>query len=75
MTIAYIVFHFAFALPNIYVVPPLLLYAIVFPVFFHRYARALWLAFDCFLDQTDLVESELAARPTETPEPSLPDEP
>ena len=58
MTIAYIVFHFACGFPNLYVVPPLLLYSIAFPVFFHRYARALWLASDCFLDQTDFLEQE-----------------
>ena len=56
LTIAYLVFHIALGYPNRYVVPPLVAWFVLFPLFFHRYARALWLAFDCFLDHTGLQE-------------------
>jgi uncharacterized protein (DUF983 family) len=58
MTIAYIVTHFGFSLPNLYVVPPLVLYSVVFPIFFHRYARAFWLTMDCFFDHYEFDEQD-----------------
>lgn len=54
MTAAYLLFHIALDYPNSHVLPPLVAYVICFPVFFHRYARALWLAFDCFFDHTGI---------------------
>ena len=56
MTVAYMVLHVALEIENLYVVPPLALYAFSFPVFFHRYARAIWLAFDCNFDHHDLQD-------------------
>jgi len=50
MTAAYLLLHIALGYPNTYVLPPLIAYVVLFPVFFHRYARALWLAFDRFVD-------------------------
>jgi hypothetical protein len=59
MTVAYVVFHIALGFENLYVVPPLVVYFLTFPVFFHRYARALWLAFDCYFDHYDLDNVEV----------------
>lgn len=56
MTAAYMIIHFGYGVPNKYVVPPLTAYSVLFPLFFFRYARALWLTFDCFLDHTELGE-------------------
>lgn len=56
MTVAYMVLHVALEFENMYVVPPLALYAFTFPVFFHRYARAIWLAFDCNFDHHGLAD-------------------
>lgn len=57
-TIVYIVTHFAFDMPNWWVVPPLLAFCIIFPLFFFPFARAYWLAmdlsFDKYKDQEDL---------------------
>lgn len=64
LTIAYIVFHVALGYPNSYVVPPLVLWFVFFPMFFHRYARAFWLTFDCFWDHTEL--------PNDPPNPDQP---
>ena len=70
MTVAYVFFHFTLGLPNYYVMPPLVTYSVVFPIFFHRYARALWLAFDCYFDHTEFTdpaetESQHEALPTD----------
>ena len=54
MTAAYLILHIALDYPNNYVLPPLVTYVVLFPIYFHRYARALWLAFDCFFDHADL---------------------
>ncbi len=54
MTAAYMGLHFGLGYSNQIVGPPLLIYTIAFPVFFHRYARSLWLALDCYFDHTDL---------------------
>lgn len=54
MSAAYIVLHIFLGYSNSVVVPPLLIYVVAFPIFFHRYARALWLAADLYFDPTDL---------------------
>ena len=54
LTVAYIFFHVALEYPNSYVVPPLVAWFLFFPMFFHRYARAFWLTFDCYWDHTEL---------------------
>jgi uncharacterized protein (DUF983 family) len=56
LTIAYILFHVVLQYPNSYVVPPLVAWFVLFPMFFHRYARAMWLTFDCFWDHTELPD-------------------
>jgi uncharacterized protein (DUF983 family) len=74
MTFAYLVLHIFLEYSNAYVLPPLLAYIVLFPIFFHRYARALWLAFDCFWDYTELENSrphddaEPASSPPDSPE-------
>lgn len=50
MTFAYIVFHFVLDYPNVYVLPPIIAFCVVFPAVFLRYARSYWLALDCYFD-------------------------
>ena len=50
-TLSYVVLHFGFNLPNEWVMPGLMAFCLIFPVFFFRYARSLWLAIDCFFDR------------------------
>ena len=54
MTAAYLILHFGYGVPKEWVVPPLAAYCVLWPLFWFRYARSLWLAFDCFVDSTDL---------------------
>jgi len=51
-TIVYIGLRFGAGWPNVWVLGPLLVFCIVFPLFFFRYARAYWLAMDCYFDPT-----------------------
>ena len=50
VTIAYMIAHFGFEIKNADLAIPLGAFAILFPLFYFRYARSLWLAMDCFID-------------------------
>lgn len=56
MMFAYLFLRYAMGYPNEYVLPPLILYIVVFPLVAFRYARAVWLAFDIYFDHTALSE-------------------
>ncbi len=52
-TVLFVVLQFGCGLPKDWIVGPLVVYCIVWPLFWFRYARALWMAMDCFFDSTD----------------------
>jgi hypothetical protein len=60
ITIAFVVLRFGFDYPNGRVLAGLAIFCIAFPTFFFRYARALWVALDCYWD------SSLYDRPVES---------
>jgi uncharacterized protein (DUF983 family) len=70
LTIGYIVLHVILEYPNSYVMAPLVAWFVLFPMFFHRYARALWLAFDCFFDHSEL--RDMSRYSEETSEETVP---
>lgn len=45
-TVTWVVLRFGLELPAAWILPGLLLFSLTFPLFFHRYARALWLSLD-----------------------------
>ena len=49
-TIAYITLHIVLEYDNRIIIWPLAAFVVLFPMFFFRYARALWLAMDCVFD-------------------------
>ena len=49
-TIAYPVARFGFGYPQTPTIVCIVSFILLFPVWFHRYARSLWLAFDFFVD-------------------------
>lgn len=49
-TASYIIFHFILGYSNWWVVPPLLVFCLLFPVLFFPFARAYWLAMDLSFD-------------------------
>lgn len=56
-TWTYVVFHFGLDVDKRWLIPGLAAFCVIFPVVFFRYARSLWLAFDCFLDPVGALES------------------
>lgn len=56
-TWTYIVLRFVLAVGQGILIPVLATFCVVFPVVFFRYARSLWLAFDCYLDPSGALES------------------
>ena len=57
MSAAYLILHFGYDVPKEWLAPPLAAYCVLWPLFWFRYARSLFLAFDCFFDASDF-ESE-----------------
>lgn len=53
MAATYLILHFGYGVPKDWIVAPLAIYCVLWPLFWFRYARSLWLAFDCFFDSTD----------------------
>lgn len=72
LTVLYIVLHFGYGLSNQLLAVPLVSYCVIVPLVMFRYARAWWLAMDCFMDTTGFQEPRPAVpAPLETPrEPS-----
>jgi uncharacterized protein (DUF983 family) len=63
VTIVYLVLHVGIGFSNRALAGPLAGFCVLFPLYFFRYARALWLALDSFLDpatfdSTDRAEGE-----------------
>lgn len=58
MVATYIILHFGYGISKDWLVPPLAVYCVLWPLFWFRYARALWLAFDCYFDPTDFADDE-----------------
>jgi len=51
------VLRFGFEIPKSSLIPALAGFCVIFPVVFFRYARSLWLSFDCYFDRTGALES------------------
>jgi hypothetical protein len=60
LTVAYIALHFGAGWSNRELAPLLVGFCVLFPLFFFRYARALWMGMDYLLDPTGF-ESEAEA--------------
>jgi len=52
LTALYLWLSFGLGYENRTLFAPLLTFVVVFPLLFFRYARALWLGMDCYLDRT-----------------------
>ena len=56
-TVSYVTLYFGLGWPKDRLLPGLLLFCSVFPLVFFRFARSLWLSFDCYFDRTGAVEA------------------
>lgn len=55
-TWTYMVLRFGFGISKSVLIPALGAFCVIFPVLFFRYARSLWLSFDCYFDRTGAME-------------------
>ncbi len=58
LLLGYLVLHDGFGLTNRQLAKPLVAICVLFPLWAFRYARALWLAFDCHFDESILRGEE-----------------
>ena len=58
LLLGYLVLHDGFGLTNRQLAKPLVAICVLFPLWAFRYARALWLAFDCHFDESILRGDE-----------------
>ncbi len=56
-TWTYMVLRFGLGVSKSLLIPALATFCVIFPVVFFRYARSLWLSFDCYFDRTGAMES------------------
>jgi uncharacterized protein (DUF983 family) len=56
LTVMYVGLHFGLGLSNAVLTPPMLVYCVVMPLILFRYARAWWLALDCYFDTVGAEE-------------------
>jgi uncharacterized protein (DUF983 family) len=56
-TWTYIVLRFGANLDKTWLIPSLAGFCVIFPLVFFRYARSLWLSFDCYFDRAGALES------------------
>lgn len=62
-TWSYIMLHFVMGIDKKWLIPGLATFSIIFPLVFFRYARSLWLSFDCYFDRTGALEQREESAP------------
>lgn len=55
-TWTYMVLRFGLEMSKSVLIPVLATFCVIFPVVFFRYARSLWLSFDCYFDKVGAME-------------------
>ena len=58
MSAAYLILYFGYRVPKEVLVVPLGACCALWPLFWFRHARALWLALDCYFDTTDFANDD-----------------
>ncbi len=66
-TWTYIILRFGAGVEQRWLVLGLATFCVIFPLVFFRYARSLWLSFDCYFDRTGAMEAR--AEQEEIPDP------
>ena len=69
-TWTYIGLHFVAGIGKTWLIPGLATFCIIFPFVFFRYARSLWLCFDCYFDRTGALEMRQESGTKPDPETS-----
>jgi uncharacterized protein (DUF983 family) len=58
MSAAYLILYFGYNVPKEWLAPPLAAFCVLWPLFWFRYARALFLAFDLCFDASESEDGE-----------------
>jgi len=69
-TWSYIVLRFVLEIDKGWLIPGLATFCVLFPMVFFRYARSLWLSFDCYFDRTGALEMRQETGTERDPETS-----
>lgn len=56
-TVAYVALYFGAGVEKQTLLPSLLVFCLIFPLVFFRFARSLWLSLDCFFDRVGASEA------------------
>ena len=65
-TVTYVVLYFGAGVEKQTLLPGLLIFCLIFPLVFFRFARSLWLSLDCFFDRVGAVEAMSGSRRTQS---------
>lgn len=57
VTASYVVMNFGLGWPKDRLLPGLLIFCLIFPLVFFRFARSLWLSLDCYFDRVGAAEA------------------
>jgi uncharacterized protein (DUF983 family) len=68
ITVLYVSLHFGAEIDNKWLTGPLIIYTIIVPLILFRYARAWWLAMDCYFDPTSFAQEEDSLLPGPKPD-------
>lgn len=63
---SYVLLHFGLDWPNQILMPGLMVFCLIFPLVFFRYARSLWLSLDCFFDRVGAQQAIAGSQPVES---------
>ena len=65
-TVLYVWLYFGVGIEKQVLLPPILIFCLVFPLVFFRVARSLWLSLDCFIDRVGALEAMSGSRRTQS---------
>ena len=65
-TFAYVALYFGAGFEKQALLPGLLIFCLIFPLVFFRFARSLWLSLDCFFDRVGALEAMSGSRQTQS---------
>ena len=65
-TPTYVLLHFGLDWSNRILMPGLMVFCLIFPLVFFRYARSLWLSLDCFFDRAGAQQAIAGSQQSES---------
>lgn len=69
LTVGYVYLRFGVGMQRDTLMWPLMLFCVIFPLIFFRFARALWLSLDCYFDRTVFESDVVPSQPKKESRP------